>query len=122
MSVLLLTFALQAHTLTGLVVPVEIQRPSFTVERIAMVSAAVLDVASTAWVLKQGGREANPLLGKHPSVTKLVTVKLVAMAVQELAARYLTRKGYPNRARFIYWTAIVLWSAVGVSNLTMGQR
>lgn len=122
MSVLLLTFALQAHTLTGLVVPVEIQRPSFRAERIALVSAAALDVASTTWALKRGAREANPLLGRQPSVGKLVAVKLAAIAVQELSARWLIKKGYPARARFVYWTAIVLWSAVGVSNLTMGQR
>jgi hypothetical protein len=104
MNVLIFAAAL-AIPLSSPVPAIEPNTPRLTGARVAMYTAAALDIVSTKYVLANGGRETNALLGRQPSTGKLLAFKAVMLAVNDATGQYLLRKGKVGQAKFVYWFA-----------------
>lgn len=120
MTPLLLASALFASTALP---PVEDPRPitSMTWERVAIGTAAIADILTTRYAISKGAMEGNPLLtkliGKQPSILKLVGVKAAAIALTELAAAHERKKGNYKRAKFLYVISAISWGYASGFNL-----
>lgn len=76
------TLVIQSSMPVTIDVPQEIDRPRLGAGwYVAPVLANAADLGTTLVGFDKGLHEANPLLGKHPSVGKVVAVKLVTTAV-----------------------------------------
>jgi len=80
-------------------------------------TAAVLDIVSTRLALNNGGYERNPFLGKAPSNTRLIAMKMIGIAVIELSNYYLKKKHKYGRVKLNYWIGILAWGVATYFNL-----
>lgn len=74
-----------------------------------------LDAAQTCHILGNGGRELNPILGSHPSCTKVVAFKLASSVAHEFIARKLNDRD-PDAARLFQIISIGIQGGVVAAN------
>jgi hypothetical protein len=114
----LLILTLQVPSEAPVVVP---PKDTFRIERAALYTSAAADIITTRIAIRNGAFEGNPLLtpiiGKQPSTAKLLGVKAVSIAITELTAGYLRKKGEQGRAKAAYWISTVLWTFAAGMNL-----
>jgi hypothetical protein len=95
--------------------------PSFKVERTLMYVGAAADITTTRLVIKNGGKEVNPILvklfGKKPSTLQLISVKAVSIGIAEITVHYLKKQGKYGQAKFVYWMNAALNFFVAGMNL-----
>lgn len=77
-----------------------------------------LDVASTRYAINRGGTETNPLLGKDPSVEKLLLSKAIIIPVMY---GLLELQDDKSRQTTLNWVNIIYVGIVG-NNLMVGAR
>jgi hypothetical protein len=84
-----------AMTLLSLALVAPTARARWTVPDYALVGASVAlhvaDWSETAWALRHGSSEANPLLGAHPSQARLAATDLAFLALYGFAEVKLPR-------------------------------
>lgn len=94
---------------------------SMKAERVAMVVTAATDILTTRHAIQNGATEANPLLrpliGRTPSTTKLVAVKLAAMALVESLAIRERKRGNYKAAKALYMLTAFSWGYASGFNL-----
>lgn len=76
------------------------------------------DVLSTRYAINRGGTEMNPLLGKNPSVEKLLLSKAIIIPVMY---GLLSLQDNESRSTTLNWVNIMYVGVVG-NNLMVGAR
>lgn len=77
-----------------------------------------LDIASTRYAINKGGVETNPLLGKNPSIEKLLLSKAIIIPVMY---GLLELQDDKSRQTTLNWVNIMYVGIVG-NNLMVGAR
>lgn len=84
----------------------------------AYVVAIAVDVAQTHYSLRHGGREANPLLGAHPSLVRL-DVSAACAAASVIGIAMLLP---PRWRQVLLYTGFVVEAQMVKANLRVGIR
>jgi len=107
-------------TLTLLLLGCSSYRPHTKTEKYwlaAMISAQAADVATTEYALHRGLHEANPILGKDPSLGKTIGIKALSVGVI-----YLMGQIDPKRRKLYYQIGTVVGLAPAIWNWYQIER
>lgn len=87
-----------------------------------LITAHAADLGSTIYALQQPGlSEGNPLLGAHPSNTRLVLTKAAFTTAQVWGLRQLAKKD-PVAAKWLTVVCAAVPSVIAVNNLRLAVR
>jgi hypothetical protein len=87
----------------------------YTASRVALYSSLALDIATTERVLRNGGRELNPLLGQNPYRRNATAIGLT-LAGDLLGTRWLRKNGHPKLATVTNFVLSGLHFGAGIHN------